>query len=126
MGFTLSFFDGQGHRDVANDNPYPVKIMEDVQSANITGTTKQVVVSETLVTLIADANPNRRSILLTQKTGAQIVYYGFNTSVSATTGGYIAAAAGSSVTLTAKGAIYGLSITAAQTLAVVEESYESE
>jgi hypothetical protein len=120
----ITYHDGQAYGEVKNDNPLPVKVIADVQSGNVVGTAKQVAVSEVTPTQIAPANPYRRSILMTNKTGAQIVYFGFDNTVSATNGGYIAAAAGSSVTLTAKGAIYGLSITAAQTLAVVEESYE--
>lgn len=125
MGNELIFYGSGGYQPVKDDNPLPVKLMADVQSANIVGRTWQIAPDTTTPTLIAAANPNRRSILITNKTGAQIVYVGFEPTVAATSGGYLAAAAGSSITIAAKGAIYGLSISAAQTLAVLEESYVS-
>ena len=116
----LKFFDGQAHITASNEDPYPVKVMQDLQSANIVGTTRQVSVATT-TTLIAPANPRRRSILITMITGTQIVYYGFTPLLVAGSGGYLHSSAGSSVTTYAKGEIYAIAITGAQTVSITEE-----
>lgn len=126
MPETLQFYDGQAYISVSNEEPWPVKIMQDVQSRNIVMATDgppQVVVSLTIATLIAPANPNRRSLLLTNLTGTQLCHLGA-AGVSATTSrAILAASVGSNFTLYSKDAVYGLSITAAQTVLVWEEEF---
>jgi hypothetical protein len=119
----LRFFDGQAHVEAGPSDPYPVRVVSEPEDREIDFRTFQVAVSEAAPTLIIGANPARRSLLMTQKTGAQIVYFGSDNTVAAGTGGYLAAAAGSSITLTTSKAVWGLSITAAQTVAVTEEFY---
>ena len=104
--------------DRANE-PIPTK------EGPVVGNTSQVApVTTAGGTLIIGANPYRKSVLITNITGAQVVYYGFNKVPTSATGGYIHSAAGSSVTLYSREEIWGLSITAAQTLSVTEEEYE--
>ena len=112
--------------EVTLANPIPVSIEADVQSRQVKvnpnlGT--QVVVSASVVTLIAPTNSRRRSLLLTNLTGTQLCYLGADDSaVSATTArALLTAAVGSNVTIYAKDAIYGLSASAAQTVMVWEE-----
>ena len=106
--------------DRANQ-PLPV---EDT-NRNVVGRTEQVApVTTAGGTLVAPANPFRKSILITNITGAQVVYLGFDKVPTSATGHYLHSAAGSSVTIYAKSAIWGLSITAAQTLSVMEEEYD--
>jgi len=111
---------------VAIDNPLYVAIVQDIQSQRIQKKQGQppVVVSTSVVTLIAAANPMRRSILLTNVTGTQLCYLDTNGQVSSTSyGTLLTGTVGSSVTFFTKDAIYGLSATAAQTIGVWEEEY---
>ena len=122
--------EGDSALDVQFDNPLPVKVMEDVQSRSVrvnTGVPAQVAVSTSVATLIAPANPNRRSLLLTNLTGTQICYLGLGTPsptiAAGTARAMLTGAVGSNITFYAKDAIWGLSATAAQTILVWEEEY---
>lgn len=118
---------GDSPIDVQYDNPLPVKVMEDVQSRNVQvndAAATQVVVSTSVPTLIAAANPNRRSVLLTNLTGSQICHLRNDSTVAAgTSKAILTGAVGSNVTFYAKDAIWGLSATSAQTVLVWEEEY---
>lgn len=110
--------------EVSRANPFPVSVINDAQNGNVRGRTFQVTCVQTAGgTLIAPANSARRSLLIVNKTGTQIAYYGYNAAPTATNGGYIAATAGANVTLYSHEAVFGLSITADQTLSVTEEEY---
>jgi len=119
----LKFHDGQAHITASLEEPYPVKVMGDVQNLNVVGSTGQVSVLTT-ATLIVPPNSNRRSIKLTQVTGSQPVYLGFTNAVSSTTGDYFAATTGSTITIYAKSAIYGIAITTAQTVSWMQEEVD--
>jgi hypothetical protein len=119
----LRFHDGQAYIEAGPSDPYPVRVVSNPEDGELDFRTYQVAVSEATATLIIGANQKRRTVLLTNKTGTQICYFSTDATVSATNGGYIAAAAGSSVTLSTTKAVWGLSVTAAQTLAVTEEFY---
>lgn len=126
MPETLQFHDGQAYTEARDENPYPVKIMQDVQSRNIilgTDGPPQVVVSTSIVTLIAPANPMRRSLLITNLTGTQLCHLGPAGITASTSRAILAAAVGSSMTINHKDAVYGLSISAAQTVLVWEEEF---
>ena len=120
-------FEGDSPLDVQFDNPLPVKVMEDVQSRLVMvneAAPTQVVVSTSVPTLIVAANPNRRSVLLTNLTGTQLCHITNHSLASATNSRIIlAGAVGSNVTVYAKDAIWGLAATAAQTILVWEEEY---
>lgn len=107
---------------VSDGHPFPVKLMEDVQSRKITAKVFQAAPGTSAV-LVAQANPARRAIMLTNITGAQIVYVGFGAGLTSSNGQYLHSAAGSNITLYTKDAIWALSISAAQTLSVLEEEY---
>ena len=113
---------GDSPIDVQEDTPLPVSVMSDVQSRMIVGATGQVSVGTT-ATLIAPANAKRRGVKITQITGSQVVYLGFTSGVSSTTGDYFSSAAGSSITIYAKGPIWGIAVSVAQTVSYMEESY---
>ena len=108
-------------RPVSDGHPLPVWIVRDAQSGGIDGRTYQVSAG-TSATLIANANPYRRSIKVTNLTGSQIVYMGFDAYVSSTTGDYLHSAAGSSITTYAKNAIWCTAPAGAQTVTVMEET----
>jgi len=105
---------------VDTDNALPVMVMDDVQSTNIVGTTKQVVVA-TSATLIADVNLARRSVLITQITGTQICYISFNNGVLSSNNHFLGATAGNNVTIYSKGQVWGIAASSAQTVSVLEE-----
>ena len=105
------------YEEVTIRTPLPVVTRE----GTCVGATYQVAVATT-ATLIAPANPRRKSIKITNKTGTQILYLGFAADVSSSNGDYLAASAGSSMTLSAKQPIYGIAISGAQTVTVLEES----
>lgn len=117
--------EGDSPMDVQFDNPLPVTVKGDVQSGAVQlndGIPAQVAVSTSVVTLIAPANPRRRSLLLTNLTGTQLCHLSNHNGVSATNSrAVLTAAAGSNITIYAKDAVYGLSATAAQTVLVWEE-----
>lgn len=123
MDTTLRYYDGQAHIAASKESPYPVSVIQDVQSRNIEGVTGQVSVATT-ATLIVPANARRRSVKITQITGTQLVYLGFSPTVSSSTGDYFSATAGSSMTIYAKGGIYGIAASSAQTVSYMEESYD--
>ena len=114
---------GDSPEDLDRTNPMPVEVMRDVQSGPIQARIpRPVAVDNTVVTLIVPANQNRRSVMITQVTGAKIVYLHVDNLVSATRYGTIlTAAVGSSVTFYSGNAIYGLAATAAQTVGIWEE-----
>jgi hypothetical protein len=95
----------------------PVRIEELVEL--VTG---QVSVTSA-VTLIRQANPFRRSILITNITGTAVVYFGPTNAVLTTTGAYLHSSAGSSVTLYTKGAIWGIAVVTTQSMSYAEELY---
>ena len=125
----LAFFDGQAHITASNEDPYPVKIMQDVQARNVyvaQDGPQQVSVSTSVVTQIVPANPLRRSVLLTNLTGSGLCYLGVGTSptlASTTARAVLTAAVGSSFTIFGKDAVYGLATVAAQTVLIWEEEY---
>ncbi len=123
---------GDSPGDVQNDQPFPVQIMADVESRNVRvnpNTNPQVSVSTSVATQIVPYNPNRRSVLLTNLTGSQIVYLGLNNAngvpviAAGTARTILTGAVGSNVTLYAKDAVWGLAATGAQTVCVWEEEY---
>ncbi len=120
---TLFYHDGQAYIEATEDEPYPVRVVQDVQSENVVGTTGQVSVATT-ATMIRPGNPFRRSVKLTQITGTQIVYLGFTSAVLTTTGDYFANTAGSTITIYAKGEIWGISAVSAQTVSWMEEEFD--
>ena len=75
------------------------------------------------VTLIASANAKRKSILITGITGTNLTYIGFSNGVSSGTGQLLPASVGASLTIESQNAIWGIAITAAQTVSVLEEEY---
>lgn len=89
----------------------------------VKGRTFQVVVG-TGATLIAPGNSHRKAIKITNLTGTQIVYLGFVPEVSSSTGDYLHSAAGSNTSLGVISTIWGIAITAAQTVTVMEEEWE--
>ena len=114
----LRFHDGQSYNDVDDDNPLPVKVVTDAaQSDDIL--TGQVSVGTTM-TLIVAANPARKSVLITNITGTQVIYVG-PLGVTTSNGSYLHSAAGSNVTINTKAAVYGIAVTAAQTVSYLEE-----
>ena len=89
----------------------------------ISGRTEQVSVG-TSVTRIASANPYRKSIKITNVTGTQLIWLGFDNGVTASTGDYLHSAAGSNTTLAVAGEIWGIAATSAQTVSIMEEEYD--
>lgn len=101
-----------------------VLILGDVQSDNIrvNPIPTQIAVSTSVATLIVPANSRRRSVRLTNLTGSQVCHLDIDNSVSATTSrAILTAAIGNTITFYTKDAIWGLSITGAQTVLVWEE-----
>ena len=88
------------------------------------GLNGQVAVSTTVVTLVRPANPRRSSLLIQNLTGTQLCYWAYdNAAVASTTGSFLTATVGSSVTIQSQGAIYALAAVAQQTLCWAEEEY---
>ena len=104
--------------DRANE---PIPVAETLR--NVVGSTSQVSVATT-VTLIASANPYRKSIKITNVTGTQLVWIGFTNAVSSTTGDYLHSVAGSNTTLAVSGQIWGIAATGAQTVSILEEEFD--
>ena len=115
--------DNEEAEEITLANQLPTRVMEDVQSGNIRALIPApVVVATASATRIVPANANRRSVLITQVTGAQLVYLHIDDDVSATRyGTVLTAAVGSSVTFYCKDAIWGIAATADQTCGVWEE-----
>ena len=122
---TLRYHDGQSYLEGSETHPYPVKVMADPAARSINGSTKQIVVG-TAITLILAANPKRVSAKITNITGTQISYIGFSEAITSSTGDYLHSAAGSNTTIYAKGPIWGIAITAAQTVSVMEEEWAED
>lgn len=89
----------------------------------IFGTTTQKVASITVPVLLVPRNDRRRAVTLTNLTGAQDVFLGFNSLLSATNGDLLLATKGSSRSYFTPDEIWGISLVAAQTLTISEESY---
>ncbi len=132
MSQQLTFHDGQANITASDENPYPVKVMQDVQARNVyvAQDGPQQVAVTTTVTLIVPANPQRRSVLLTNLTGTQLCYLGIGSGdtspvlASTTARAVLTAAVGSSFTIFGKDAIYGLAAVATQTVMIWEEEYD--
>ena len=99
----------------------PIEIMESVKP--VVGNTSQVSVGTT-ATRIASANRYRKSLKITQITGTQIVYIGFTNAVSTSTGDYLHSAAGSNTTLAVQDEVWGIAVTGAQSVSIMEEEYD--
>lgn len=80
--------------------------------------TAQVSVATT-ATQIAAARTGRKAITVVNVTGAQQVYVG-GAGVTTTTGVLLPAAIGASITIPFSGALFGIAVTAAQTVSVLE------
>ena len=89
----------------------------------VVGRTEQVSVG-TSATLIAPANPHRKSIKITNVTGTQLVYVGFSNAVTSSNGDYMHSSAGSNTTLAVSGQVWGIAAVSAQTVSVLEEEYD--
>jgi hypothetical protein len=76
-------------------------------------------ISPAAATLIVAARTGRQSVTITNITGTQAVYIG-NSGVLVSTGVYLPASAGASITIPTAAALYATSPTAAQTLGVLE------
>jgi hypothetical protein len=81
--------------------------------------TAQVSVATT-ATLIAAARPGRDTIIIANVTGTQQVYIGNSASVTAATGFLLPASIGASIAVDCTSAVYGIAVTAAQTVSVLE------
>jgi hypothetical protein len=115
---TLRYHDGQGYVEANESDPFPVKL----PLAVVNGNHKQVSVGTT-ATKIADANPRRIGIMITNVTGTQVVYLGFTGYVSASNGDYLPANPGSNVAMAVQNEIWGIAATSAQTVSVLEQEY---
>ena len=100
-------------------NPLPVTLI-DTPLKTVKGRTWQVSVA-TSATLIAEANTRRKSIKITNLTGTQLIYIGFDATVISTTGDYLHSSDGSDTTTAATDTIYGIAAVSAQTVTVMEE-----
>jgi len=81
--------------------------------------TKQVDVATTATQIVA-ARTGRNAITVTNKTGSQQVYVGPTSAVTATTGQLLPAGVGASITLPYTGALFGIAVSATQTVTVAE------
>lgn len=81
--------------------------------------TKQVDVAITATQIVA-ARTGRNAITVTNKTGAQQVYVGPTSAVTAATGQLLPAGVGASITLPYTGALFGIAVSATQTVTVAE------
>lgn len=88
-------------------------------SANVATSQAASSISPAAGTLLVAARANRRSVTITNITGAQPIYVG-GSGVTVATGDFIPGTAGSSKTYPTTAALYGTSPTAAQTVSVVE------
>lgn len=104
--------------EVTTNDGLPVRIVPHQRRSIIL---PQVAPSTTVPTLIAPANALRTSIMITNTTGSQVVWLSFDRNTLATNGQYLHSAAGSNITLFGQQEIWGLSVTGAQTLSVMEE-----
>lgn len=78
-------------------------------------------ISPAAATLIVAARPGRQSVVISNITGTQPVYFIPTNGTSGVTGGFfLAGTAGASVTIQTAAAIYATSPTAAQTLSFLE------
>ena len=113
--------DDREHAEVSDLHPLPTMVKND-PTVRIRGTTKQVSVATT-ATLIAAGNVYRKSIKITNVTGTQLIYVGFDAGVTTSNGDYLHNAAGSNTTLYSTDAVWGIAATSAQTVSVMEEDY---
>lgn len=92
-----------------------------VGSATFATTQAATSVSPAAATLLVAARTGRQSVMITNITGTQPIYLTSTSSTTgATTGFFLAGAAGATVTLSTSAAVYGTSPTAAQTVSVLE------
>ncbi len=90
-------------------------------AANFATTQAASSVSPAAATLIVAARSGRHSVVLSNITGTQPVYFvTSNVTTGTTTGFFLAGTAGASVTISTAAAIYATSPTAAQTISVLE------
>lgn len=101
---------------VSSSNPLPARIVDQP----VTFRTGQVSVATT-ATQIVGANSKRKSIKITNVTGTQVVYLGPNQLVSTGNGDYLHSVAGSNTSLSASDEIWGIAVTAAQTVSWMED-----
>lgn len=92
-----------------------------VGSATFATTQAATSISPAAATLLVAARAGRQSVMITNITGTQPIYLvASNVATGATTGFFLAGAAGATVTLSTAAAVYGTSPTAAQTVSVLE------
>ena len=115
--------DGDAVIEASEDTPYPVMDMS--QRSLRTAVLPQVVVSITVPTRICPANPLRRSVKVTNITGTYPVWIDVDSIVSATKGDYLHSGLGSSNTYYGRGELWGLAVTAAQTVSVAEDIFDA-
>lgn len=92
-----------------------------VGSATFSTTQAATSVSPAAATLLVAARAGRQSVMITNITGTQPIYLVATAATTgATTGFFLAGAAGATVTLSTAAAVYGTSPTAAQTVSILE------
>jgi len=82
--------------------------------------TNQVTVATTATLVIAARAAGRNAVTITNITGAQPSYYGPTNAVTAANGHFLPGTVGASITLPYSGAVYGIAVTAAQTVSFAE------
>ncbi len=92
-----------------------------VGSATFSTTQAATSISPASATLLVAARAGRQSVMITNITGTQPIYLVATAATTgATTGFFLAGAAGATVTLSTAAAVYGTSPTAAQTVSILE------
>lgn len=92
-----------------------------VGSATFSTTQAATSISPAAATLLVAARAGRQSVMITNITGTQPIYLVATAATTgATTGFFLAGAAGATVTLSTAAAVYGTSPTAAQTVSILE------
>lgn len=92
-----------------------------VGSDNLATSQAATSISPATSLLLVAARAGRRSVTITNITGTQPIFIKTTASIDgATTGFFLAAAVGASITLAYTGALYGTSPTAAQSVAIAE------
>ena len=119
----LSYYDGEEVVETSIQDPFPFRNMN--ERSLRTTVLPQVAISITVPTRICPANPSRRSVKVTNVTGSNIVWIGEDSSVTATTGDYLHSGIGSNNVYWGTGELWGLAVTAAQTVSVAEDVYDA-
>lgn len=92
-----------------------------VGSASIATSQATTSISPAASTLLVAARAGRQSVVISNITGAQAVYITATASTTGvTTGFFLAAAVGASITISTAAAVYGTSPTAGQTVSILE------